>query len=130
MTSLHVVLGDQLYEANPSIADVTRTSGTVLIMEVMGECTAVPHHKQKIVLFLAAMRHFSDELRQRGLNVDYVRLDDPQNTGNLETEIHRAVTRHGAQRIVMTKPGEHRVAQMARDWNSGNGLTITSIYKM
>ena len=124
MTSLHVVLGDQLYEGNPSIAAVTRTSGTVLMMEVMGECTAVAHHKQKIALFLAAMRHFADELRQRGLNVDYVRLDDPHNTGNLETEIHRAVTRHGAQRIVMTEPGEHRVAQMARDWNSGNGLTI------
>ena len=124
MTSLHVVLGDQLYEANPSIADVTRTSGTILMMEVIGECTAVSHHKQKIVLFLSSMRHFAEELRQRGLNVDYVRLDDPDNTGSFETEINRAVIRHGAQRIVMTEPGEHRVAQMARDWNSGNGLTI------
>ena len=124
MTSLHVVFGDQLFDANPAIADVTPNSGTVLMMEVMAECTAVPHHKQKIVLFLSAMRHFAEGLRQRGLNVDYIRLDDPLNTGGFETELRRAMVRHGAQRIVMTEPGEHRVAQMARDMSSGTGVTV------
>ena len=124
MTSLHVVFGDQLFDANPAIADVTPNSGTVLMMEVMAECTAVPHHKQKIVLFLSAMRHFAEGLRKRGLNVDYIRLDDPLNTGGFETELRRAMVRHGAQRIVMTEPGEHRVAQMAHNMSSGTGVTI------
>ena len=45
----------------------------------MEEGIYVPHHKQKIVLVLSAMRYFADELRQRGVPVDYVRLDAPNN---------------------------------------------------
>ena len=35
--------------------------------EVMGEGTSVPHHPQKIVLILAAMRKFAAALRDGGL---------------------------------------------------------------
>lgn len=44
------------------------------LCEDWGLCTRVRHHPQKIVLFLAAMRHFASSLRQRGRRVHYHRL--------------------------------------------------------
>jgi deoxyribodipyrimidine photolyase-related protein len=64
------------------------------MMEVAEENTYVPHHKQKIVLVLSAMRHFADELRQRGVAVDYVPLDAPGTSGALTSEVRRAAARH------------------------------------
>ena len=109
MTALRLVLGDQLSLDLSALADLDATGDAVLMMEVVEECRHVAHHKQKIVLVLAAMRHFAADLRRRGARVDYVRLDDPGNTGSFTGEVQRAVARHQPERIVMTEPGEWRV---------------------
>ena len=82
MTQLAVILGDQLSPNLSALQAIDRTQDVVLMMEVMAEATYVPHHKQKIVLILSAMRHFAEELRAAGYHVDYVRLDDPMNGGS------------------------------------------------
>jgi deoxyribodipyrimidine photolyase-related protein len=71
----------------------------VLMIEAAEECRYVPHHKQKLVLFLSAMRHFAAELRARGYAVDYVRLDDTANTGAFTSEVSRALEGHRARRV-------------------------------
>lgn len=43
--------------------------------EDLGLCTYEKHHQQKIVLFLAAMRAYADELRAAGYDVRYVELN-------------------------------------------------------
>ena len=86
------------------------------MMEVVAEGTYVPHHKQKIVLILSAMRHFADELRLRNVAVDYVALDAPGNTGTLSGEVRRAIERHHPDRVVVTEPGEWRVQAMVDTW--------------
>ena len=86
------------------------------MMEVMEECAYVRHHKQKIVLVLSAMRHFADALRQRGVTVDYVKLDAPGNTGGFTSEVQRAVARHRPRRIVVTGASEWRVQAMIEGW--------------
>ena len=88
------------------------------MMEVVEEATYVRHHKQKITLILSAMRHFAEELRRDGLTVDYVRLDDPANTGSFTGEVQRAIARHGPSRIVVTEPGEWRVLEMMKGWGA------------
>jgi deoxyribodipyrimidine photolyase-related protein len=88
----------------------------VLMAEVMGEATHVRHHRQKIAFILSAMRHFAAELSAEGIRVDYVRLDDPANTGTFSGELARAVARHRPREIIVTEPGEWRVAQMMQDW--------------
>jgi deoxyribodipyrimidine photolyase-like uncharacterized protein len=77
MTVLRIILGDQLSLDLSALDHLDPGRDVVLMMEVMEESTYVGHHKQKIVLVLAAMRHFAETLRQRGLTVDYVRLDAP-----------------------------------------------------
>ncbi len=117
MTTLRIVLGDQLTRGISSLRDWAR-GDIVLMMEVAEETTHVKHHKQKLVLILSAMRHFADELRREGLTVDYVRLDDPANAGSFTGEVTRAVSRHKPSRIVVTEPGEWRVMEMMKGWNA------------
>jgi deoxyribodipyrimidine photolyase-related protein len=117
MTALRIVLGDQLTPGLSSLRDHA-PGDTVLMMEVMEEATYVRHHKQKLALIFSAMRHFAEELRGAGLSVDYVRLDDPANTGSFTAEVQRAIARHQPARVVVTEPGEWRVREMMKGWGT------------
>ncbi len=117
MSALRIVLGDQLTRGLSSLRDYV-PGDTVLMMEVAEEATYVKHHKQKLVLIFSAMRHFAEELRHHGFTVDYVRLDDPANTGSFTSEVERAITRHKPFRIVVTEPSEWRVMEMMKSWDA------------
>lgn len=124
MKALRVVLGDQLSDDLAGLADLDPAQDIVLMMEVAAEATYVPHHKQKLVLILSAMRHFAASLSARGVAVDYVALDDPANTGNFEGEIMRALDRHRPERLILTFPGEHRVLAMMKTWQETLGVPV------
>ncbi len=124
MTVLRIVLGDQLSADLSALIDLDPAHDIVLMMEVQHESTYVRHHKQKIVLVLAAMRHFAHALRTRGVTVDYVKLDAPDNTGSFSTEVERAVRQHRPTRIVLTEPSEWRVQKLAEGWSA---LTATPV---
>ena len=117
------VLGDQLSRGLSSLREIG-PDDVVLMMEVAAEATHVRHHKQKIALILAAMRHFAEDLRAAGLRVDYITLDDPANSGSFTGELARAVARHRPDRIVITEPGEWRVLKMIRGWDEDFGLPV------
>jgi deoxyribodipyrimidine photolyase-related protein len=122
--TLRIVLGDQLSLGVAALSDVDRRHDVVLMAEVQAECTYVRHHKKKLVLVLSAMRHFAASLRAQGLRVDYVALDDPDNTGSLRGEMLRAVARHRPAAIVATSPGEWRLAEDMRQWEALAGVSV------
>ena len=124
MTTLIPILGDQLSHDLASLRDVARADAVVLMMEVAEEATYVRHHKRKIALILSAMRHFADELRVAGWTVDYVRLDDPANTGSFTGEVARAADRHRAQAIRIVEPGEWRVKTAIDGWSKQVGVPV------
>jgi len=124
MTVLRIILGDQLSDELATLTDLDPEHDIVLMMEVEQESTYVRHHKQKIVLVLSAMRHFAASLRERGVTVDYVRLDAPENTGRFTTEVQRAVVRHRPHRIVMTEPSEWRVQALVEGWAALMGIPV------
>ena len=124
MTTLRIVLGDQLSDSIASLADLDITADTVLMAEVRDECTYVRHHKKKIVLVLSAMRHFAARLRARGVRVDYVTLDDPDNTHSLRGEMLRAARRLQPERIVVTEPGEWRLLEDLNGWQQASGIEV------
>jgi deoxyribodipyrimidine photolyase-related protein len=92
--------------------------------EVMEEASYVPHHKKKIAFLFSAMRHFAESLREDGWTVDYVQLDDDGNSGSFTGELKRAIGRHGADRILVTEPGEWRVRQDMETWAEETGLPV------
>lgn len=114
--TLRLVLGDQLNRRISSLIDLDPETDIVLLVEVREEATYVRHHKQKIAFLFAAMRHFAAELRDEGVRVDYVRLTEEGNTGSFSGELERALSRHAANQVVVTEPGEWRVWEMMQDW--------------
>ena len=104
--ALRLVLGDQLTRNLSSLQDIDTKLDHVLMVEVHDETVYVKHHKQKITLLLSAMRHFAEELRQEGLNVTYVRLEDKGNTGSFTGELHRAIKKLKPSKLIVTEPGE------------------------
>jgi deoxyribodipyrimidine photolyase-related protein len=77
--------------------------------EVAAESQHVPSHKARSALFLAAMRHFRDELRGRGYEVEYRSLGDHAER-TLAEALEADLARLRPQRLVLVQPGEHRVA--------------------
>ena len=115
------VLGDQLSLNLPSLAAADRERSVVLMAEVMREASYVGHHKQKIAFIFSAMRHFAIALRKAGWRVDYITLENPDNTGSLAGEVQRAAARHGCGRVLATKPGEWRVLEDMSGWGALTG---------
>ena len=116
VAALRVVLGDQLSPGVAALQGLDPARDVVLMAEVMGECTYAPHHPQKIVLVLSAMRHFAAALAARGVVLRYVRLDDPGNTQSLTGEVERAVREMRPAQVIATSPGEWRVLEAMRGW--------------
>ena len=121
---LRLVLGDQLTRDLSSLADLDPAADVVLMAEVIEEVTYVRHHKRKVAFLFSAMRHFADALRAEGIQVDYVRLDDPANSGSFGGEVARAVSRHEMCQLVVTEPGEYRVLAAMRDWQDQHDIAV------
>ncbi len=124
MNTLRFILGDQLSRTISSLDDIDSGHDVVLMVEVREEATYVPHHQQKLVLVLSAMRHFARSLEQEGIEVDYVHLDEEGNRGSFTGELRRAVERHGCERVIVTEPGEWRVRDMMTRWSAECGVPV------
>ncbi len=124
MSALRLILADQLNLSLASLADADAQQDTIMLCEVMAEATYVKHHQQKIAFLFAAMRHFTEELRQQGFTVRYIKLDDPENTGSFDGEMARAIKALSPTKIIVTEAGEWRVQQMLQHWQARHGLPV------
>lgn len=111
MTTLRLILGDQLSTQISSLSDCDKDHDLIWMCEVWDEATYVKHHKKKIAFIFSAMRHFARELRDAGYNVHYTKLDDTDNAGCFTGEVTRAIKAHDIDQVVVTQPSEYRVLQ-------------------
>ena len=75
--------------------------------EASEESTHVWCSKQRITIFLAAMRHFAAALRSEGLPLLYREMAP----GSLAGALAETLAAHRVQRVVLTEPGAWRVQQ-------------------
>lgn len=121
---LYLILGDQLSFDLASLQGLDRASDAVLMVEVMEEASHVPHHPQKIVLIFSAMRHFAKALQARGVRVEYVTLEDPNNSGSVPAELRRWHALLQPAELHVTECGDWRLEQslkecgVAIDWHA------------
>ncbi|MCS7048525.1 MAG: cryptochrome/photolyase family protein [Verrucomicrobiae bacterium] len=120
LRQLVVVLGDQLDPNSAAFDGFDPQHDAVWMAEVPAEAEYVWSHKARIAIFLAAMRHFRDALRARGITVHYreLTMDDPTGSQHqpvtLGTVLAESVRRLQPQRVVVVEPGEWRVREQLR----------------
>lgn len=106
---LVLILGDQLDTDALALADFDPAQDALWMAEVAEESTHIRSAKQRIALFLSAMRHFAAAQRALGRTVHYTRLDDADNSGTLAGELQRAILAQRPHKLVLTAPGDWRV---------------------
>ena len=107
---LVLVLGDQLTHDSAAFSGFDPAQDAVLMLEAPGEATQVWSHRARIALFIAAMRHFRDELRARGLAVHYVKLGDSA-LPDLPERLAEQLQRLQPATLRMLEAGEWRLQQ-------------------
>jgi deoxyribodipyrimidine photolyase-related protein len=121
---LVLILGDQLDHHAAGLDGFDPRQDCIWMAEVKEESSHVRSSKQRIALFLSAMRHFAKELKSREWPVDYTKLDSPKNTQTLSCELKRAIERHKPSRLIMTAPGDWRVLQGIRVTAQSYGIPL------
>jgi deoxyribodipyrimidine photolyase-related protein len=92
------ILGNQLFA--PAHLPPPDEVGTIFMAEDRHLCTYVRHHQQKIVLFLAAMRHYAQALREAGYEVVYRRLDDEDGDESYVERLGACLDACGVDRVI------------------------------
>ena len=119
------IFADQLSHDLSSLAVSTPEDSVILMMEVKEEAGTVPHHRKKLIFLFSAMRHFAKELEQQGWTVEYIKLDDKNNTGSFTSEMQRATKRHDISQIRICEPSEYRVLKVVKGWEDILDLPTT-----
>jgi len=73
------ILGDQLLDQHPALAAASKETQVeevkVVLIESAERIRQRPYQRKKLVLLLSAMRHYAQELRDRGYEVDYIHAE-------------------------------------------------------
>ncbi|PQO42366.1 cryptochrome/photolyase family protein [Blastopirellula marina] len=127
MRHLLLILGDQL-DRNSAIFDgYDSEQDQIWMAETDHEISYVPSHKQRILLFLSAMRHFRDELVSSGKSVSYHELTaSPKNdTGKTFGEIlSRTIAKGRPKTIRVVLPGDYRIKRELESIASKHDLPL------
>ena len=116
MKKLILILGDQLSHDLNSLKAADKAVDIVLMAELRSETGYVKHHKKKIAFLFSAMRHFAEELRADGWQVDYQQLSEPDTQYDFTAIVQQAILSHQPDQLIVTKPGEYRILQEMMNW--------------
>ena len=106
---LVIILGDQLSLDAKALTGFDPRQDLIWMAEAKQESTHVPSSKQRIAVFLSAMRHFAAEVKANNWPLDYTEIESPLHTGTLRGELSKALTHHSPTEVHVTQPGEFRV---------------------
>lgn len=90
-----LLLGNMLFPEHSLPVD----QQPVFMAEAQDLCTHYSYHKHKLVLYLAAMRHHRDRLRQQGVQVDYHELTPGADQPSYEAKLEVAVRKFQVRRL-------------------------------
>lgn len=109
MKTLRFIFNDQLSHTTSCLHNVNMEKDIILMCEAYEEYTYVKHHKKKIAFLISAMRHFADELHEKGYPLVYIKLDDPQNSGSIPKEIELICQVNQVEKVIISWPSEYRI---------------------
>jgi deoxyribodipyrimidine photolyase-related protein len=127
MRNLILVLGDQLDKHSAAMDDFDAARDAVWMAEVDQEATHVWCHKKRIAFFFSAMRHFRNELLDKGITVHYHELA-PQRSKDRGPDfasiLKKDVKRLRPEKLLVVLPGDYRVKQNLEAAAEDSGLAL------
>ncbi len=109
------LLGDQLHPDLDALAD----ADDVLMIEASEFADRRPYHAHKLTLVFSAMRHFRDDLRERGHEVTYLRVD------SFGEGVSRFLHDRPDAEIELMRPASHGAGDRLREIVASRGGSIT-----
>ena len=104
---LILILGDQLDLQSAALRDFDRQNDEIIMVESSHEAQYVWSHKAKIALFLSAMRHFAQTLREQDYPLTYIR----ESSLSIVDALRQEIIRKKASHLICVEPGEWRLRQ-------------------
>lgn len=114
MRTLWVVLGDQLDLQAEWLETVDPKQDLVWMAEASEESTHVWSHQARIALFLSAMRHYREELKRRGLPLQYRSLGESPQDESLSILLWGDLVRLKPKQVRIVEPGDWRLGENLR----------------
>jgi deoxyribodipyrimidine photolyase-related protein len=99
-----LIFGTQLYAEQPALQGADH----VLMVESAARLRSKAWHAQKLIFILSAMRHYAEQLRQRGILVDYRRAP------SFEQALKAHIAEYQPERIQCVPPHEYAADQIMR----------------
>jgi len=124
MRRLVIVLGDQLDIGAAAFDGFDAARDAVWMAEAVEESTHVWSSQPRIAIFLSAMRHFAQALRNAGRTLHYQRLDDANAQPSLAAALRATIAQQRPESLVMTAPGDARVLASLRALARQSGLVL------
>ncbi len=113
--NLILILGDQLDPNGPALEGADPAEDIIIMAEVAVEIERYPNHKQRVVLFLSAMRHFRDAMTTRGFEVVYQDLDTENPAPSLPAFLQAQIASLQPAGVVLTMPGRFDLGKALKE---------------
>ena len=110
MSQAFLVLGDQLFPRKNLLKD-----HLIILIEDYSLCTHFKYHKQKLVLFLSAMRHYASDLKAAGYQVVYHELSQKTVNCTYEETLKKILKKHKIKKLSRYEIEDHFFAIRMRD---------------
>lgn len=125
-TRLRLILGDQLNEQHSWFKE-KRSDTLYVVMEVLSETNYVKHHIQKVCGFFLAMRAFAKRLKDLGHEVEYFKLNDPNNQQSFVANLKQLIGNHPIDLLEYQLPDEYRLDHAFRQLQTELGVEVNAV---
>ncbi len=105
------ILGDQLSRTSALFDRIDSAQDVIVMGEVAAEIRRHPNHRQRVILFLSAMRHFRDELQEAGYRVVYQEIGESGAGDSLSSLLTERTSELQPERILFLEPGRAGIEQ-------------------
>jgi len=125
---LILILGDQLNRDSAVFDDFDPKTDLIWMAENVQEATHVWTHKQRLVFFFSAMRHFAHSLETEGIPVRYHRLEedaDQDRGGSFGEILSRDLETLQPESVLLCAPGDHRVREELHRTVTGHRIPLS-----
>ncbi|MCA0971479.1 cryptochrome/photolyase family protein [Halobacillus litoralis] len=117
------IFGNQLCMDLPVLKEADREKDVILMVEADSRTLWQSYHKQKLVLIFSSMRHFAEELTDKGFTVDYRKAESFRDGW----EAHRQA--YDPTDVHITKVTDDRMRRAIAKWEKGLSDDVTVHYE-